>query len=149
MNAKQRIEELRHKRSALAAEVGEAQKKIALARIDLEDQCRALQTQIQEHDAEMQRLQAKIVEEESAAYIAEFFKLARELDDEGESPDRLARWKNLHCQLRTARRIGQSYTMCDNVTERLRSLPGTKPMPFDMRTWSAVAKMWVKERVSA
>ena len=149
MNAKERIAQLRHKRTALAAEVSEAQKKIALARIDLEDQCRALQTQIQEYDGEMQRLQAKINEEESAAYVSEFFKVAAEIDKDGESPARLAQWRNLHCQLRTARLIGQSFAMCDQVTERLRSLPGTRPMPADMRTWSSVAKMWVKERVAA
>jgi len=90
------------------------------------------------------RLQAKINEEESQAHVNEFFKVAAELDKEGESPDRLARWKNLHCQLRTARRLGQSFAMCDSVTERLRSLPGTKPLPAELRTWAAVAKNWVR-----
>jgi hypothetical protein len=108
-----------------------------------------LQEKLIESDAEVVKLQAEIAREEGQRYAAEFFRLAKELDAEGESPDRLAQWKNLHCQLRTARLIGQSFAMCDSVTERLRSLPGTKPMPADMRTWSSVAKMWVKERVAA
>jgi hypothetical protein len=149
MNAKTRAEELNRKRSTLAAEISDVQAKIAMARNSHEDKIRQLQEKLIEADAEVIKLQAEIAREEGQRYASEFFRLAKELDVEGESPARLAQWKNLHCQLRTARLIGQSFAMCDQVTERLRSLPGARPLPVDMQTWSAVAKMWVKERVAA
>jgi hypothetical protein len=141
---KARIEELQVKRASLAIYITDIQKQIAIARSAMEDQTRRLQIEIQEADAEMQKLQAKINEEESAAYVAEFHKLAAELDKEGESPERLARWKHLHCQLRTSKRLGQSFALCDNTTSRLRGLPGYMPLPAELRTWAAVAKNWVR-----
>jgi hypothetical protein len=96
-------------------------------------------------ERERRKVDVSVFNEQAAQFRAEWFALATDLDSHGESPQRLARWLWLCGALRSAGLLTASHWRCRLTLDQLRGLDKKNaPLPLSLRSWSAIAKAWVK-----
>jgi hypothetical protein len=147
---REHIEALRREASTLNSDLVAEEQRISRLQKELTDKLsRAAQRRL-EISNEIAELEQKISAYESEEHVAELFRYAALLDKEGEVPSLLERFLYLCAQLRTDRRLGQSHYSVRLTIDRLRGIEkGYGPLPPELRTWTGLARSWVKVKEAA
>jgi hypothetical protein len=142
----EKIAELRAELERQQGGLVEMREKITAQELELEKRQRRYAEAATGTRERIAELEEQIRKEESEGFRAEFFALAADLDKHGESPQRLARWLWLCGVLRSAGLMTVSHWRVRLTLDQLRaSNPKNQPLPLALRSWSAIARNWVRQ----
>jgi hypothetical protein len=155
MAKKQTIEELRAERGELIAKL-KAEREAELAtHAEIERQIRELEARRAKKKAELEGLARNSnadlgeLDRKIAAAVAEeqidlLHATARQLDVDGHSAERLARFEKLAAELHTAKRLAPNHELRSLNIKRMRRMEGATMWSPPYASWQAMAQAWVR-----
>jgi hypothetical protein len=142
-NPRKQLEKLQLERSLLEGELLEAKRRAEAADLHYRTSLQKRATGTAKLDAEIATLQKQIIAEQADLDSAELLKIGEQMDRDGANPAATARFEFLIKSLR-GKRLHTSHESVQLSLRRLACEAGTTPLPFELRSYSALARLWVK-----